>query len=160
MIYRIRQFFQGIFAKIDKKDMDLLNEYLSKEEKDLFLQLSISEQRHCLNVAYGCIFELPNNKLLVRAAILHDVGKIRSNLSLINKALIVIALGLNVNDKYLPNFLKQALHFKLNHPEIAYEILTEIITDNQLLMLVKNHHTPEKFQTQEMDLLIHFDNMY
>ncbi|AKL96263.1 HDIG domain-containing protein [Clostridium aceticum] len=160
MIYRIKQFFQGATAKIYDEDINFINKYLSTEEKNLFFQLRKGEQRHCLNVAYGCHQEEPNHLNLIKAALLHDIGKIGSNLTLINKSFVVILQKLSLKENILPPFLKKALHYKNNHAEIGYQLLLHLGLDEQVLYLVRNHHVENIEGLKEMKILQHFDNLY
>ncbi|MDR5658528.1 HD domain-containing protein [Serpentinicella sp. ANB-PHB4] len=159
MFYRIRQFLLGLTAKMTENDHIFIDKFLNSKEKELFYRLRSSEQKHSVNVAYGCFKEL-NNNTLTRAALLHDIGKVKSNLTLVNKALVVLSMKFNINSKILPSFLRQALYFKAHHPEIGFEILNEFIEDEKMLSLVRYHHNPEKYKTLEMDVLIKYDNLY
>lgn len=159
MIYRIRQFINGINAKIYNEDRIFIENYLNDKEQELFYKLRLSEQRHSLNVAYGCHKEMPDNTTLIKAALLHDIGKIGSNLSIINKSLAVISIALKIEDSYLPTFLRQALHYKLNHGQLGYELLNHIVSNEKILMLIKHHHCPENFMIPEMKVLVTHDDL-
>lgn len=159
MIYRIRQFINGINAKIYKEDKTFIEKYLDSNEQELFYKLRVSEQRHSLNVSYGCYKEMSDNTTLIKAALLHDIGKIDSNLSIINKSLVVVFMALSIKDSYLPTFLRQAINYKLNHGQLGYELLKNIVFDEKVLMLIKYHHYPEKYMTPEMQILVTHDNL-
>ncbi|AOY78103.1 HD domain-containing protein [Clostridium formicaceticum] len=162
MLYRIKQFFQGVTAKIYDEDIVFIKSHLSEKEQNLFFQLRKSEQRHCLNVAYGCHQEAPQNPDLVKAALLHDIGKIGSNLTLVNKSFVVIIQKLKLKGKMLPPFLQKALHYKNNHAELGYQLLLKLQLNDRILFLVRNHHTDhiKDSKEREMEILQRFDNLY
>jgi len=160
MLYRIRQFFHGINATISSDDTNFINSYLTNEEQDLFYKLRISEQRHCLNVANGCKKDIPNKTWFIKAALLHDIGKIGSNLTLINKSFVVIAMALNLKENNMPSFLREALYYKQNHAKLGYNLLKNIVTDERVLCIIKNHHTPKDCQMPEIRTLVYFDDLY
>ncbi len=155
MIYRIKQFYRGLFAKVSPEDRQFLKNHLSDQEIQLFYRLRIGEQRHCLNIAYDCLSIDKNNPALLKAALLHDVGKVKSNLTLINKALAVVSEKLNLPKKVMPKFLKKALYFKTHHPKIGAEMLKEIGTETAVVLLTRYHHEDlagkltTDFQTEE-----------
>ncbi|SET16105.1 HDIG domain-containing protein [Natronincola peptidivorans] len=160
MLYRVKQFFQGLTAKIYDKDIAFIKEYLSPQEQELFFQLRKSEQRHSLNVAYGCYSEAPENTSLIKAALLHDIGKIGSNLTLINKSFVVIAKNLNLKENMTPAFLNKALYYKNHHGELGYEMLLKLGLEEKILLLVKNHHNTDFHTMEEMKILQYYDDYY
>ncbi|SNS74746.1 HDIG domain-containing protein [Anaerovirgula multivorans] len=160
MIYRVKQFFQGLTAKLYEEDLHFINQYLTSQEQNLFFQLRKSEQRHSINVAYGCKIDAPNNLALIKAALLHDVGKIGSNLTLINKAFVVLSDKMNLKPSVMPSFLKEAMYYKINHAKLGYELLLKLGLQEKVLVLVKNHHKENIANVKEMEILQHYDNLY
>ncbi|MCC5909967.1 MAG: HD domain-containing protein [Clostridiaceae bacterium] len=160
MLYRIQQFYQGLSAKVTTEDIAFIREHLTPEEHQLFFQLRISEQRHSLNVAYGCRKEAPHNTVLIKAALLHDIGKVGSNLTLINKSFVVLIKKFQLKNHMLPSFLKEAIYFKNNHAEIGYTMLLPLNLDPKILFLVKNHHNNNTDNIEDMKILQKYDNIY
>ncbi|WP_070000086.1 HD domain-containing protein [Cellulosilyticum sp. I15G10I2] len=160
MIYRIKQFFQGLAANINEQDKVFINNYLNEKEQRLFFQLRLSEQYHSLKVAYGCFKCLPQSRSLIRSALLHDIGKVGSNLNLINKSLVVLAKKLNIKHQLLPEFLQRAMYYKKEHPVIGYRLLLAYDLDPRELLLIKDHHHFKKEQTIEMQILQCYDNKF
>ena len=156
MIKRIKQFYRAISASITDKDILFINNYLNPKENELFFKLRVSEQYHSLQVAYGCHSSKPNNTTLIKAALLHDIGKLGSNLTTINKSLVVIVKRLGVEEKWLPVFLRKALNYQLQHPKHGYYLLKEIQCREEILQLVKNHHQ-EGYQEDDINLLRYYD---
>ena len=160
MIYRVKQFLQGVFAKISEQDKNFINKYLNEKEQLILFKLRCSEQYHSLKVAYGCLESMPENRSLIRAALLHDIGKVGSNLNLINKSLVVLAMKFKVDTKTLPLFLQRAIEYKDQHPEIGYQLLTSYNIAPYELLLIKNHHQFNNDHTQEMEILQYYDNKF
>lgn len=160
MIYRVKQFIQGLLARITNKDKAFINRYLSEQEQEIFFSLRKSEQYHSLKVAYACYKCMPENKSLVRVALLHDIGKIGSNLNLINKSLVVMSIKFKIDYQKLPKFLQKAIDYKENHPQIGYQLLKAYPIADCELSLIKNHHNFFKNQTEEMKILQYYDNRY
>lgn len=140
MIYRIKQFCRGLLAKVTPEDQKFLEMYLNDHEIALFYRLRMGEQRHCLNIAYDCLSSEMSDPFLIKAALLHDVGKIHSNLTLVNKALVVLVLKLHIPEKILPKFLKKALYYKMHHPTLGAKILEESGTEPPVIFLTRYHH--------------------
>ena len=105
--YRVRQFWGAVHAAPEQEDMQLIRDYLSPAQLELFLHMQTSEQAHSLQVfrelysrgAAGHV-GAPNDLLV--AALLHDVGKIRYPLRVWERALIVLT------QRWMP---KQAQHW-------------------------------------------------
>ncbi|KAB3530446.1 HDIG domain-containing metalloprotein [Alkaliphilus serpentinus] len=158
MLYRIKQVFYGLTAKMSGKDHEFVREYLTPNERALFYRLRVGEQVHSVKVAYGCYQEKPTNRKLIKAALLHDVGKVESNLNIFNKVIVVILAKHPVRARLLPFFIKKALFYKNHHPKIAVEFLHQLRLDKDIIYLVENHH---KLSTNEdINLIQKYDNMY
>ena len=50
-LYRVKQFYRSIIAKLNDEDLDFLKTYLEIHELQLFNQLPTYDQKHCVNVA-------------------------------------------------------------------------------------------------------------
>ena len=147
---RVKQFYINVTDKMTEKDYDYAKAILNKEELKLFMKLSKSEQKHSIRIARDIEFIidnketndeeiLKNRNLLVRSALLHDIGKITKRLNVIDKSIIVI---LNkITRGKLKNIEKsKKIQCYYNHSIYGYEILKDIISDELILDIVKNHH--------------------
>ena len=151
MNYRVRQFFWGLMAKLSKEDVALVNRYLDEQESKLFFKLPRNEQVHSIKVAKEVIqeskkFQRNNSEdkkhenidmCLIKAAFLHDIGKINSGLNIITKSILVIM------DKISPKLLMKLTRIRFvntyyNHPEIAIGYLPE--ADDKVKYYIRNHH--------------------
>lgn len=148
---RVKQFYVNVTDKMTEKDYDYANEILNKKELELFMKLSKSEQKHSIRIAKDIEFIIDNNEtddeeilknrnLLMKSALLHDIGKITKRLNVIDKSIIVIL------NKLTKGKLKSIKTLKKYSVTIiicsyGYEILKDIIDDTVILDIVKNHHS-------------------
>ncbi len=79
--------------------------------------------------------------MLVKVGLLHDVGKSRQKINIIDKSIIVI-LNKLTNGK-LRNINLKKIQCYYNHSEYSYEILKEINENNVFLEVVRNHHNED-----------------
>lgn len=96
-IQRIRQFIAAVTARIEPRDRVFLRTHLSSEEEKLFWAMGLPEQRHAFNTAYTALKLAAEQKvfinrdLLIRCALLHDVGKQRGDIRVLDKVFTVLA---------------------------------------------------------------------
>ena len=75
IFYRVRQFAQAVTARNRPVDRALLSKYLSSAEVELFLRQSAALQQHGLRVLRALEPRWGDDSVLMKAALLHDVGK-------------------------------------------------------------------------------------
>ena len=90
MLKCIKQFFRALFFKVKKQDIDYFEDYLNVGEKALFGQLSDFEKMHAILTAKQIKRLIHgkrniNEKEMVKAALLHDIGRIAAKISLFDK---------------------------------------------------------------------------
>lgn len=148
---RVKQFYTNVTDFMSVEDYEYVKSILNNVEFDLFNRLLKSEQKHSVRIAreieYIINYRLTDNKdiilnknILVKAALLHDIGKIRKKLNVIDKSIIVILNKLTKGN--LKKFKKsEKIQCYYNHSEYSYDILKELIKDELLLDIVKNHHS-------------------
>lgn len=125
-------------------DKDFLSIYLNEGELKLFHRLKKSEKNHSIAVAKGIAGEASYDKdvFFIKAALLHDIGKIEKPLNLIEKSLAVLLnkfLGSRLSRYDRLPFIGSYLH----HGQRGEKILrSEKIFHEQPLMytLVGTHH--------------------
>jgi putative nucleotidyltransferase with HDIG domain len=158
MVYRVRQFIWAICAKLTEADYVFIDEYLNSRERALFMSLPKFEQAHSLNVARDVLEEAQKknlyDELLIKAALLHDIGKINKGLNIYIKSILVIM------DKLFPEFLKRFTWNKqvnayYNHPEMAMELLEG--EDGYIKYLIKNHHNYDVKEDEKLKILQYMD---
>ena len=160
-LYRIKQFYWSITVKLDEEDIAFIHQYLNEEERKLFSRLIEYEQKHSINVARDVIKECKESRIeanrLIKAALLHDIGKITNRLNVVDKSVIVLL------DKFTRGKLKKAKGIKkidiyYNHGAKGVEVLKPYGYDDRLLYLIKNHHNNLITGDIELDILRKCDN--
>lgn len=161
-LYRVKQFYWSITSKIDKDDIKLIDRYLNNDERVLFNRLSEYEQKHCINAAKEVIKvckdrNIENNEL-IKAGLLHDIGKIYKKLNPIEKSLIV--MGDSISKGRLRRFKKlKKIDVYYNHGDKGYKILKDTGKYNErFLYLIKNHHNDFIIGDEELNILKECDN--
>lgn len=147
---RVKQFYTNATDKMNEDDYIYVKTILNEEEFLLFSKLLNSEQKHSVRNAKEIENIIDNNitkdkdivenrDLLTKVALLHDIGKSRKRINIIDKSIIVILNKLTNGS--LRNIKKsKKVQCYYNHSEYSYEILKEINDDDLLLNIIKNHH--------------------
>lgn len=159
--YRVKQFYWSINSKIEEKDREFINKHLNKNELTLFYKLSKSEQKHSVKVAYDvekiCKQKSIDSRLLIKAALLHDIGKTIRKLNIIDKSVMVIIDNItNGSVRKLSNIEKVNVYY--NHGKLGSDILKQYSYDNNFLYLIENHHNFKVKGNKELEILRNCDN--
>jgi hypothetical protein len=75
-LYRLRQFFAAVGGQISLAERVLVVRLLNPGELRLFERMPHFDQRHCLDVYHTLARAGYDDPLLLRAALLHDCGKV------------------------------------------------------------------------------------
>jgi putative nucleotidyltransferase with HDIG domain len=160
-LYRVKQFYWSITSKIDDADTEFIRRFLNKEERELFNSLSTYEQKHSVNVARAVTDAMGKNDYndtLVKASLLHDIGKTFKKLNPIEKSIIVILDSVSKGKLKRYKGLK-TVDVYYNHGDKGYNILKNAGGyDERFLYLIKNHHNSFIVGDKELDLLIACDS--
>jgi len=171
---RSRQFFQALFAKMEPKDHAVVEQYLDETEKELFYRMAPAVQKHCVNVAEtvsGMDGGRPdlNRRLLIKAALLHDLGKSGGDFTLLDRVWYVLVkkisprLALKLAKPGKGRFLarlRNAFYIHLNHAEMGASLLRNSGLKGELVYLVRNHHNDGLASgSPELELLIQADEL-
>lgn len=149
MLYRIKQFLTAVFAQVTEEDIAFTRKYLREQEWELFSQLRLYEQRHCIDVAQKLKELSKGDTEMIRLGLLHDIGKIQYPLNPLEKSMIVIL------DKVTQGKIKKYRQCKMvkcyyEHPQLGYELLKQTNDyEEDFLKRIQNHHR----QTEEEKLL-------
>lgn len=74
--YRVRQLWAALHAHVAPAEYTLATQLLTPDELRLFMAMSLYDQRHCLDV-YATLYAAGHrDPLLLRAALIHDCGKV------------------------------------------------------------------------------------
>jgi putative nucleotidyltransferase with HDIG domain len=96
IVYRLRQFWSAVYARPSAGELELASSLLTPAQMALFRQMHRSEQAHSIQVtrtvlqSSAGIPDVPRRDLL-RAALLHDVGKCRFPVRIWERAIIVLS---------------------------------------------------------------------
>lgn len=74
-LYRVGQFFRALLARVELDEVAILGAYLPRQAQTLFWQMPRRDQRHGLDVLYALRRNGHQDRALMQAALLHDVGK-------------------------------------------------------------------------------------
>ncbi len=156
-LYRIKQFYWAITSTISLKDKDFLKKYLNENEINLFNKLAVYEQKHCIKTAQDIKKIYSTNEILIKAALLHDIGKVSKPLNLLEKSFVVV-LGHLFKNKIRRYENIKIIDSYYNHGENGYKILKGYGYDERFLYLVKNHHNNDIIGDNELNILKQYDN--
>lgn len=175
MLNRVKQVFAALTAKITDNDRSFIAEQLNQQEQILFWGMNLPDQRHSINVAYTAIklaMGQPriNSAVLIKTALLHDVGKVKGDVSTVDKIITVIAHKLNGKwaeqwgrlgkGNKLKN-LRHAFYTYFHHPQRSALLLTAINEDPLVVEIVSRHHkAPAETDPPELCILRRADNMH
>lgn len=143
---RLAQGISALFAFARSPDLSLARRYLAVCEFKAFCSMSRSEQLHSLNVLQNVLAGNPKApKALIKAALLHDVGKSRYRLSLWQKTLAVIieaiAPGANrqLSEDQTMSFWRAPFIVRRHHARWSGETLRSCGASADVIWLVERH---------------------
>lgn len=164
IIKRSRQLWHALNSEMTDKDITFVKDYLSTREQSLFFSMDRATQTHSVRVANTCLTLTQkdctdiNINLLIRAALLHDIGKPAGIIRTLDRVFIVLVETLfPFLKKYLLNSQKCSLHlFKAyaahcKHPAKGAELAKELGLEQEIITLIELHHSPK--QREELPAL-------
>ncbi|SDF31277.1 HDOD domain-containing protein [Sporomusa acidovorans] len=171
---RVKQVVAALTAKVNRPDRRFVEKHLNEAQAAFFWRMNLPDQRHALNVAYtarklATVQETINQELLIKCALLHDVGKIKGDVSTADKIITVIL------DKFVPAWakswgrmgrggkidnLRHAVYIYYNHAARGAAMLKAAGLPEQLIEIVARHHeAPAEGEPPELTLLRIADNL-
>ncbi|MBE3075417.1 MAG: hypothetical protein IMZ75_10815 [Actinobacteria bacterium] len=144
-LYRIGQGFSNLRGSTVPARDALAVQQLGDEELKLFRRMASVDQRHCLAVARSLQASGGPDPSLLKAALLHDVGKSFCSISLVHRTVAVLLTALFGS---LPSFLLWQpegswwMPFRVlaNHPRLGAGMLAGAGTEERVWRLVELHH--------------------
>ena len=139
ILHRADQFRRAIFARVAEEEIAEISSVLSPPELQLFLQMSIVDQRHSLDVYYTSLTVLKNypdanSDLTKKAVLLHDLGKSCFEVSLIDR--ILATLPRQLVKVFFPCKAQHVFDYKHLHPTYS----AEMVLDERIRDWVKFHY--------------------
>ena len=161
LFYRVRQFKQAVSApELTENELTEIQAILSDDEFGLFLRFDRGEQWHSYQVMRTLQEAGHDQPELLQAALLHDVGKTCSPLSVWDRSLIVAVKkvmggktavwGKNNTDGWKRPFIVKA-----QHPEWGAQMAEEAGSSDLVVSLIRRHQDdlPEIDGVEEDKLL-------
>ncbi|BBB92352.1 MAG TPA: HDIG domain-containing protein [Methylomusa anaerophila] len=175
MLNRVKQVVAALRAEINQDDRNFVACHLTEKEAALFWRMNLPDQRHSLNVAYSAL-ELAqgnksiNSKVLLKAALLHDVGKVKGDVSTLDKIVTVIlnkvvpewtrAWGREGRGGRIAN-VRHAIYIYYHHPARGADMLAAQGVEGEVVYIVGKHHAaPAANDAPELRVLRTADNMH
>jgi len=175
MSRRVKQVIAALTATIHPEDRTFVSQYLCSEEQTLFWAMNLPDQRHVLNVAYTALKlakgqEEFDRELLVKCALLHDVGKIKGDVSTIDKIMTVI--GHKLSPRWAKEWgrcgrgsklknIRHAFYIYFHHAKRSATMLEAIGANQKIVEIVAKHHkTPADHDPLELVLLRKADDLH
>lgn len=152
MFYRVRQFINAIFPKVNASDINWALNHLTPEASDLFLKQSWPEQRHAIDVAQNIIqarnpISFSDFQTLITAALLHDCGKSMVPISLWQRVYIVLMQAM---PQSLWSCLEQShtvfaspLKLATQHALWGESLAKRAGLNSEVCLLIREHHSPQ-----------------
>jgi len=134
-------------AHVEPEERQLVGHYLSPPLQRLFDRLAVADQRHSLDVLYALRAKGYNDRDLLAAALLHDVGKVEANLHLWQRVVIVLlqATWPALLDELAwgdPANWRYAFYLQREHPEIGARLAKEAGASPLTVELIRRHQVP------------------
>ena len=152
MFYRVFQFIQAFFPRIEPSEIRWVQSNLSLEASALFLKQSPNEQRHALNVAQSLMNKKPiltntDFEILLTAALLHDCGKSIVSIHLWQRVFIVLMQLMPPSIwsrlELSNTFLAYPLKIAGQHAQWGEQLAREAGLNLRVCLLIREHHSPE-----------------
>lgn len=140
---RLKQFYSALTASVTESDLAFIQKNLSKQEQALFFQMDVVDQRHALDVA-GYAYQAATarglgskRKVLVKAALLHDIGKVRGELTLLTRLAFVLCPAL------VAKYRKKAWKSLKEHASRGAHMAETFGVEKEVVDLIREHHNQE-----------------
>ncbi len=159
--YRVWQFCEGFKGSPREGDQEVVNTVLFPEEQNLFQKLSATDQNHSLRVFRSLQIQGEDDPDLLKAALLHDLGKTRYPLSRWERVFAVLAAGLfprrvQVWGEGNPIGLLRPLVIIKQHPRWGADLAQSAGSSSRTVWFIKNHEKvqPEGSPSDEEIILL------
>jgi putative nucleotidyltransferase with HDIG domain len=154
VLYRVRQFTLALGAQANRERAEDLTQHLDPRQLDLFQQMSSVDQHHCLAVA-GSLREAGyTDASVLRAGLLHDVGKTLGPVRIWHRVLAVLVKALFPSmwdklDGETGTWL-YPLHVHRHHAALGAELAAQAGCTPEVVWLI-THHEDQRGEGQAAD---------
>ena len=141
LVYRSRQFFGALRPRIDARQRAEALRLLREPEQQLFETMTLRDQQHCLDVHMRLRQQRSDDRDLLVAALLHDVGK--GHVALWHRVVYVVL------EAWTPRLLgrlvvpgegrgwRQSLYRCRHHAELGAELARRAGSSEQVIALIR-----------------------
>jgi len=141
---RIRQTLQALTAWFRPVEDELAAQYLDVAEFALFMMMPRSERQHHLRVLKVLLRRGHRQLPLLKAALLHDVGKTQVRFSIPERILAVVVKKLCPRcferwSQGEPRGWRKAFVTSAQHPVWGAELVADIGCDAEVVWLIEHH---------------------
>jgi hypothetical protein len=91
IVYRVCQFWRMLWVKTDPHELEQVRAAIGPELWELFTQMQPGEKDHAMRMYHRLVEQGDAQPDLLQAALLHDVGKLRYRLNLLQRTMVVLA---------------------------------------------------------------------
>jgi len=146
-VSRVRQFLAAVRAKVSDDEIATLEQHLDPSQRDLFREMSPIDQRHCLDVFNNLLQQGHSDPDLLRAALLHDVGKRGMHLWHRVTGVLLGAFWPTLLEKLAvnrPQSWLYGLYIYRYHADLSAELAERSGCSPSIVELIRRHHTPSE----------------
>jgi HD domain len=145
--YRVRQFASALLARVTPDNLREADEILSPDAQKLFRRMSISDQRHSLNVMQTLRRQGYTERDVLAAALLHDVGKSAAWVLPWHRAIIVLTKHFAPDvlawlTRGEPHGWRRPFVVHRQHTEIGAEWAAQAGCSELTVSLIRRHQEP------------------
>ncbi len=142
------------------EDGQYISAHLNGAEQKLFFAMSIVDQCHSLQTAYTIERLVIEDKkdidrdFLIRCALLHDIGRVKGDMSIAGKifAVLIVTFAPNLADK-LERRGNRAIYIYRHHAEIGARKLQKLNLYRESKIIARHHSPPQPDDPKELKLL-------
>jgi putative nucleotidyltransferase with HDIG domain len=148
-IHLTARFFDVVAAKpLTDSEVAEVQSWISPDEMVLFATQDHADQRHGYECGRDVHAAVPDRAELVRAAVLHDIGKRHARLGAVGRVFASIGIRL-----HLPLAGRFAMYAR--HGELAAEELAELGSPELVVTFARHHHgsRPGPFPPEDWEIL-------
>lgn len=170
---RIHQFLSAMTARLSPTEIDFVRQTLPIESWAFFFAMHPADQTHCYRVAMTALRLQKNlgegdGTLLVRAALLHDIGRKKGELNIWGKVLTVLLVHffpiysrrVAKGESPAPfHKLSRMLYIYFQHPRIGAQQLKNIGLEEEAALVERHHAPPAVGDSVELALLRQADEL-